>query len=60
MIMRAGYNADLKEYALILSEEELNLLRTSLQSVVEGDPSDDDLLQVKYFSMRINSVSINK
>lgn len=60
MIMRAGYNADLKDYVLILSEEELNLLRISLQSVVEGDPSDDDLLQVKYFSMRINNVSINK
>lgn len=58
--MRAGYNSDLKEYALIFSEEELNLLRTSLYSVVEGNASDDDLLQVKYFSMRINSVSINK
>lgn len=58
--MRVGYNSDLKEYALILSEEELNLLRTSLHSVVEGNASDDDLLQVEYFSMRINSVSINK
>lgn len=58
--MRVGYNSDLKEYALILSEEELNLLRTSLHSVVEGNASDDDLLQVEYFSMCINSVSINK
>ena len=58
--MRAGYNSDLKEYALILSEEELNLLRVSLLSVVEGNASDNDWLQVRYFSARINSVSINK